>query len=311
MQKIKEGQPVRLDGDRVLVDGEIVGVGIAQDEESVARAMEEARLGLAEQFESFARNTVDFIQRERDLLFSGEGLPELGHDLARRPVLVVVRGYNFRRDLATLKPYIRDVRPVLIGVDGGADALIDYSKEDLKARVKDLTDGNGADVIYDPVGGAFTEGGGSVPLYDGTALANKGVVVVTMNYRLGPYGFFVHPALTAESPRGQATRFVSPRGDSRTAPPVATSQSWRTGWGQWRSTSRCWASRNRTPPTATAWPHSTRPRSMTSTKAATAPQARRRAAPTHRRSSRKIGVPTDARIRNTSARPKADRTITR
>jgi len=125
MQKIKEGQPVRLDGDRVLVDGEIVGVGIAQDEESVARAMEEARLGLAEQFESFARNTVDFIQRERDLLFSGEGLPELGHDLARRPVLVVVRGYNFRRDLATLKPYIRDVRPVLIGVDGGADALIE------------------------------------------------------------------------------------------------------------------------------------------------------------------------------------------
>ena len=49
-------------------------------------------------------------------------------------------------------------------------------------------------------GGAFTEGSGSVPLYDGDALAKKGAVVVTMNYRLGPYGFFVHPALTAESP---------------------------------------------------------------------------------------------------------------
>jgi para-nitrobenzyl esterase len=49
-------------------------------------------------------------------------------------------------------------------------------------------------------GGAFTEGGGSVPLYDGTALAKKGVVVVTMNYRLGAFGFFTHPALTAESP---------------------------------------------------------------------------------------------------------------
>jgi len=48
-------------------------------------------------------------------------------------------------------------------------------------------------------GGAFTEGSGSVPLYDGDALARKGAVVVTMNYRLGPYGFFVHPALTAES----------------------------------------------------------------------------------------------------------------
>jgi para-nitrobenzyl esterase len=49
-------------------------------------------------------------------------------------------------------------------------------------------------------GGAFTEGAGSVPLYDGDPLARKGVIVVTMNYRLGPYGFFVHPALTAESP---------------------------------------------------------------------------------------------------------------
>jgi para-nitrobenzyl esterase len=49
-------------------------------------------------------------------------------------------------------------------------------------------------------GGAFTEGAGSIPLYDGDALAKKGAVVVTMNYRLGPYGFFAHPALTADSP---------------------------------------------------------------------------------------------------------------
>jgi len=48
-------------------------------------------------------------------------------------------------------------------------------------------------------GGAFTEGAGSVPLYDGTALAEKGAVVVTMNYRLGAFGFFAHPALTADS----------------------------------------------------------------------------------------------------------------
>jgi para-nitrobenzyl esterase len=48
-------------------------------------------------------------------------------------------------------------------------------------------------------GGAFTEGAGSIPLYDGDALAKKGAVVVTMNYRLGPFGFFVHPALTADS----------------------------------------------------------------------------------------------------------------
>jgi para-nitrobenzyl esterase len=56
-------------------------------------------------------------------------------------------------------------------------------------------------------GGAFTEGAGSVPLYDGDALARKGAVVVTMNYRLGAYGFFVHPALTAESPHGASGNY--------------------------------------------------------------------------------------------------------
>ena len=125
MRKIREGDEVRLDGDRILVDGAVVAVGVLQSEETVLGAMERARVSLAEQFESFARNTVDFIQRERDLLFSGTGLPELQHHLAERPVLVVVRGYDYRRDLVALKPYIRDVRPILIGVDGGADALLE------------------------------------------------------------------------------------------------------------------------------------------------------------------------------------------
>ncbi|MCY3971868.1 MAG: carboxylesterase family protein, partial [Acidobacteria bacterium] len=48
-------------------------------------------------------------------------------------------------------------------------------------------------------GGALTRGSGSLPLYDGTALARKGVVVVTVNYRLGPFGYLAHPALSAES----------------------------------------------------------------------------------------------------------------
>ena len=125
MRKVREGEPIRLDGDRVFVGGSVVGVGVRQSEDAILKEMEQARLALAEQFESFARNTVDFMQRERDLLFGGIGLPEIGHQIAGRPVLVVVRGYNYRKDLAALKPYIRDVRPVLIGVDGGADALLE------------------------------------------------------------------------------------------------------------------------------------------------------------------------------------------
>jgi uncharacterized membrane-anchored protein len=125
LSKVREGDPIRVEDDRVYSDGQLVAVGVRQTTESVTSDMEVARQRLGDQFESFAQNTLEFMARERDLLFGGAGLPELGHDMAGRHVLVVVRGYNYREDLAALKPYIREVRPVLVGVDGGADALLE------------------------------------------------------------------------------------------------------------------------------------------------------------------------------------------
>jgi uncharacterized membrane-anchored protein len=125
MDKVHEGDLLRLDGDRIYVGDRLVAVGVKQTPASVLRAMEDAEAAVGERFESFARNTLDYMLEERDLLFGGSGLPDLRHELAGRPVLVVVRGYGYREDLAALRGYIRDVRPVLIGVDGGADALLD------------------------------------------------------------------------------------------------------------------------------------------------------------------------------------------
>jgi para-nitrobenzyl esterase len=51
-------------------------------------------------------------------------------------------------------------------------------------------------------GGGFTTGSGALQAYDGEALARHGAVVVTINYRLGPFGFFAHPLLSKESPQG-------------------------------------------------------------------------------------------------------------
>jgi uncharacterized membrane-anchored protein len=143
LRKIREGDRVKLRGDRVLVGDRLVAVGIRQSESAIQDAMATAQLALAERFESFAANTVDFIQRERDLLFGGSGLPPLAHDLARRHVLVVVRGPNHKEDLAVLGPYIRDVRPVLVGVDGGADALIEagYRPEIIIGDMDSVSDG--------------------------------------------------------------------------------------------------------------------------------------------------------------------------
>jgi uncharacterized membrane-anchored protein len=125
MEKVREGDDVSLDGDRVFVADHLVAVGIRQSTESILLAMDAAKERLGDRLESFARNTLEYLHEERDLLFGGLGLPDLDHDLSGRPVLVVVRGYHYRDDLAALRAYISDVRPVLVGVDGGADALLD------------------------------------------------------------------------------------------------------------------------------------------------------------------------------------------
>ena len=125
LEKIREGEKLRLDGDRIFSGERLIGVGIRQSRISILHDMEAARVSLDERFESFARNTLEYMQDERDMLFGGSGLPDLRTPVAGRPVLVVVRGYSYREDLAALGSYIRDVRPVLLGVDGGADALLD------------------------------------------------------------------------------------------------------------------------------------------------------------------------------------------
>jgi len=121
----REGEQVRLDGN-VLLRGDVpLAAGRLLDTPTVVAAMEEARLGLSEQLENFVENTMEFLRKERELLLDGVGVPEIDTDLADKHVLIVVRGYHYREDLAALRPYIREYRPVMIGVDGGADAILE------------------------------------------------------------------------------------------------------------------------------------------------------------------------------------------
>jgi uncharacterized membrane-anchored protein len=123
--RVKEGQCVRLDGDTLYLGDQVVAKGRQQDAGSVAAAMAEAKVNLAAEIEAFATNTLEYIKHEYPLLIDGIGIPELRTRLDGRDALVVVRGYHHREDLATLRSYIRDRRPVMVGVDGGADALLE------------------------------------------------------------------------------------------------------------------------------------------------------------------------------------------
>ncbi|WP_433238829.1 putative cytokinetic ring protein SteA [Streptosporangium sp. CA-135522] len=124
-ERIKDGDLVRVHEGAVYLDDEVVGKGDVQTADSIEAAMVEARAGLTVQIEAFAANTMEYVRRERDLLIDGVGVPDIRTVMEGRHVLIVVRGYHYKEDIAALRPYIREYRPIMIGVDGGADALIE------------------------------------------------------------------------------------------------------------------------------------------------------------------------------------------
>src|SRR6478735_8598735 len=149
---IAEGHRLRIVDGSVYDGDDLVAEGVEQTAATVALAMEEARAGLSVQLESFAANTMDYLRRERDLLLDGVGVPDISTHIDGRQVLIVVRGYHYKEDLVTLRPYIREYRPVLIGVDGGADAILDAGwRPDLIVgdmdSVSDRALGCGAEVV--------------------------------------------------------------------------------------------------------------------------------------------------------------------
>jgi uncharacterized membrane-anchored protein len=124
--QLREGDRVRVYEDTVFaMDGRVLAKGVEQTTETVTVAMADAREGLSAQLEAFASNTMEYLRRERDLLLDGVGVPDIETELEGRHVLVVVRGYTYREDLVALRHYVREYKPIMIGVDGGADALLE------------------------------------------------------------------------------------------------------------------------------------------------------------------------------------------
>ena len=122
---LDEGDTVRIE-DGVIHRGDTVtGQGEVFDAERILELMDQARAGMTAQLEAFTANTMEYLRRERSLLIDGVGVPDVHTKIEGRHVLIVVRGYDYRRDLESLRGYIRQYRPVLCGVDGGADALME------------------------------------------------------------------------------------------------------------------------------------------------------------------------------------------
>ena len=125
-ERLSTGDEIELRGDAVYREGELVAVGEHLNLEAAEKRLRESREMVGVALEGFAQNTVEFMRREKDLLFSKLEIPsELVREIRGRHILIVVRGYDYRQDLAALRTYLREVQPFIIGVDGGADAVLE------------------------------------------------------------------------------------------------------------------------------------------------------------------------------------------
>ncbi|MGH9135866.1 MAG: putative cytokinetic ring protein SteA [Acidimicrobiales bacterium] len=128
LDRVVEGSTVELDGEKLLVDGEVVASGTIQTLATLEEAYHGAEENVGPALERFVENTVAYIDKEAHL-FTQRLLqvPDVGVDFAGRHVLIVVRGADYREDLLLLRRtgYLAEKRPVLIGVDGGSDALLE------------------------------------------------------------------------------------------------------------------------------------------------------------------------------------------
>ncbi|HEX4115807.1 MAG TPA: putative cytokinetic ring protein SteA [Solirubrobacteraceae bacterium] len=127
---LSDGDPVtvRVTADtrgEVLYRGRQLVSGVVLDVARVRAETEARRREIGDALERFAHNTIEHMREERELLAGRIDLPRFRTDFRDRSALVVVRGVDHQRDLRALKPFIRDTRPVLVAVDGGADALLE------------------------------------------------------------------------------------------------------------------------------------------------------------------------------------------
>jgi uncharacterized membrane-anchored protein len=122
---LSDGEAITVRDGEVLRGGEVLARGEVLDLARVLAETEARRREVGEALERFAHNTIEHMREERELLSGKIEMPRFATDFRDRSALVVVRGVDHQRDLRALRPFIRDMRPLLIAVDGGAEALLE------------------------------------------------------------------------------------------------------------------------------------------------------------------------------------------
>ena len=124
-EELRDGQEIVVQGGEVRSNGIVLATGQAIDLETATEQIERQRERINEALAAFAMNTIEHVENEGELLVGRIDFPQVRTEFRDRHALIVVRGTTYRQDLRMLRAYIQDTRPVLVGVDGGADAILE------------------------------------------------------------------------------------------------------------------------------------------------------------------------------------------
>ncbi|MFZ5965829.1 MAG: putative cytokinetic ring protein SteA [Bacillota bacterium] len=124
--RIVEDDILEVVDEEIFRNGEHVGSGSLLFEELIKIKLEETQKNFQQELDKFIENTLEYAKKEKDFFLGHLTAPDIKTEFKNRHVLVVVRGQNYKEDLHTVKSYIEEFSPILIGVDGGGDALLEF-----------------------------------------------------------------------------------------------------------------------------------------------------------------------------------------
>ena len=162
-EQVREGESLVVRGASLYRNGTRLAAGRALGADELQRALDDQRGRVSEALESFAENTLRHLREEAKILSEGVQLPQLRTSFRDRHALVVARAPEAKRDLHTVRSYIREFKPVLIGIDGGADRLLEagYTPDVIVGDMDSVSDKalmSGAEIVVHAYPGGSAPG---------------------------------------------------------------------------------------------------------------------------------------------------------
>lgn len=123
---ISEGDLLEIKGNEIYLKEKCIGKGTLLTEALIKEKLEATKENFQNELDKFIENTLEYAKKEKSMILGNLKIPKVQTKFKKRHTLVVVRGQNYREDLQAIRSYIEEFHPILIGVDGGGDALLEF-----------------------------------------------------------------------------------------------------------------------------------------------------------------------------------------